>query len=133
MTDSGVSGEAPSSSDIGMYGASKAALNRLTVSFAQSLVGTGVRVNTVAPRGAVLSEGMQALMGDTIRDDLVESMEAMVEGVIALCDCDEKSTGRVLYSLGLLEELGTQVMTLDGRQPYPGGFRVFRGKPQPGP
>ncbi len=44
----------------GVYGASKAALNRITVAFAAELAGTGVRVNTVEPNGAVMSDGAVA-------------------------------------------------------------------------
>jgi citronellol/citronellal dehydrogenase len=112
---------------VGIYGASKAALNRLTNAFAVELHGTGVRVNTVEPRAAVMSEGAEALVGGMVRDDQIESMEAMVEAIIALCECDEARTGNVFSSLDLLDELGTTVMTLDGARPYPGGQRVWRG------
>lgn len=114
----------PRPSDMGVYGASKAALNRLTVAFAQSLAGTGVRVNTVAPRSGVATEGTLALIGDSLGPDRTESMEAMVEGTLALCDCGPERSGGIHYSLDLLEELGATVMTLDGSRPYPGGFRV---------
>ena len=70
----------PAGRTIGVYGASKAALNRLTNAFAAELEGTGVRINTVEPRSAVLSEGAEALVGSELADDQIESMEAMVEG-----------------------------------------------------
>jgi NAD(P)-dependent dehydrogenase (short-subunit alcohol dehydrogenase family) len=108
---------------IGVYGASKAALNRLTAAFAAELLGTGVRVNTVEPRAAVMSEGAEALVGGTLSDELIESMEAMVEGTLALCDCPPEWTGGVHVSLDLLDQLGRTVMTLDGTRPYPGGQR----------
>ncbi len=106
--DAGFSG-----STIGVYGASKAALNRLTNALALELYGTGVRVNTVEPRAAVLSEGADALVGEKLRPDQIETMEEMVEAVVALCDCDADRTGRVHVSLDLIEELGLQVMGLD--------------------
>jgi NAD(P)-dependent dehydrogenase (short-subunit alcohol dehydrogenase family) len=110
--------------DIGIYAASKAALNRLTVAYAAALAGTGVRVNTVEPRAMVMSEGSVALVGDTLDPDwYVESMEAMVEGALVLCDCGPETTGGVYDSIGLLEVTGTTVMTLDGSQPFPGGLR----------
>jgi citronellol/citronellal dehydrogenase len=112
---------------VGIYGASKAALNRLTNAFAVELYGTGIRINTVEPRAAVMSEGAEALVGDIVKDDQIESMEAMVESIVALCECDEDRTGKVFSSLDLLDELGTTVMTLDGTAPYPGGQRVWRG------
>jgi citronellol/citronellal dehydrogenase len=111
---------------IGVYGASKAALNRMTVAFAAELLGTGVRVNTIEPRAAVMSEGAEALVGGTISDDLVESMEAMVEGALVLCDCPPDWTGGVHVSLDLLDALGGTVMTLDGSRPFPGGQRPVR-------
>lgn len=119
--------ESPLPSDVGVYCASKAALNRMTVGFAQALSGTGVRVNTVAPRGEVLTEGTLAFYdAESFADHELESMEAMVESALALCDCDQEWTGGVHYSVDLLEALGTTVMTLDGTAPYPGGLRVHR-------
>ena len=90
---------------IGVYGASKAALNRMTAAFAAELLGSGVRVNTVEPRAAVMSEGAEALIGGTISEDLIESMEAMVEGALVLCDCPPDWTGGVHVSLDLLDTL----------------------------
>ncbi|HEY8216314.1 MAG TPA: SDR family NAD(P)-dependent oxidoreductase [Acidimicrobiia bacterium] len=106
---------------IGVYGATKAALNRITNAFAVELYGTGIRVNTVEPRAAVMSEGAEALVGDIVTDDLIESMEGMVEAVVALCDCPPERTGQVHVSLDLLAELGTEVMTLDGSRAYDSG------------
>jgi len=111
---------------IGVYGATKAALNRITNALAVELYGTGVRVNTVEPRAAVMSEGAEALVGEIVKDDQIESMEAMVEGALALCDCPPDHTGCIEVSLGLLDRLGITVMTLDGAGPYPGGQRVAR-------
>lgn len=73
-----------------MYGASKAALNRITNGLAAKLHGTGIRVNTVEPRAAVLSEGAAEFVGSTLRPDQIESMEEMVEATLALygtCGC----------------------------------------------
>jgi NAD(P)-dependent dehydrogenase (short-subunit alcohol dehydrogenase family) len=111
---------------IGVYGASKAAENRMTAAFAAELQGSGVRVNSIEPRAAVMSEGAEALMGGTLSDDLIESMEAMVEGTLVLCDCAPDWTGGVHVSLDLLDALGRTVMTLDGSRPYPGGQRPPR-------
>lgn len=112
---------------IGVYGASKAALNRVTNAFAVELYGTGIRINTVEPRAAVMSEGAEALVGGIVNDEQIESMEAMVESIVALCECEPERTGKVHVSLDLLDELGRTVMTLDGSAPYPGGQRVWRG------
>jgi len=105
---------------IGIYGASKAALNRETNCLAAELHGTGVRVNTVEPRAAVMSEGATELVGDIVTDDLIESMESMVEATIALCQCEPDRTGEVVVSTELIRELGLTVMTLDGSAPASG-------------
>jgi len=99
---------------ITMYGASKAALNRETNGLAAELHGTGIRVNTVEPRAAVMSEGAEQLVGGKLRPDQIESMEQMVEGTLALCDCPADFTGRICVSLDLIDELGLTVHALDG-------------------
>ncbi len=89
---------------IGLYGATKAALNRLTNAMGASLYGTGVRVNAVMPRAAVLSEGADILVGDLLRPEQMEPMESMVEAVLRLCECGVERTGQVYVSLDLLAE-----------------------------
>jgi citronellol/citronellal dehydrogenase len=111
---------------IGVYGATKSALNRITHAFAVELYGTGVRINTIEPRAAVMSEGAEALVGGLVGEESIEAMEAMVEGALVLCDCPPERTGGMHVSLDLLDEVGVTVMTLDGRAPYPGGQRVAR-------
>jgi citronellol/citronellal dehydrogenase len=99
-----------------IYGASKAALNRITDGLASELRGTGIRVNSIEPRAAVRTEGADLLVGDLLREqpDLLESMEEMVEGVIALCDCAEDVSGRLTVSLDLIAEWNLDVHNLDG-------------------
>lgn len=101
-------------STIAVYGASKSALNRITNGLGAELFGTGIRVNTVEPRAAVLSDGAAALVGDVLRPEQVESMEQMVEAVVALCDCPVDVTGANLVSLDLIAEWGLTVHGLDG-------------------
>ena len=101
-------------SSMAIYGASKAALNRLTHGLAVELAGTGVRVNTVEPRAAVMSEGAAALIGDTVRADQIESMEEMVEAIVALGDCPADFTAHNCVSLDLIGEMGLTVHALDG-------------------
>lgn len=96
------------------YGASKAALNRITNGLGAELYGTGIRVNTVEPRAAVLSEGAAALVGSTLRPDQIESMEEMVEATMALCDCPPDVTARITVSLDLIADWGLTVHQLDG-------------------
>jgi len=97
-----------------MYGSSKAALNRLTNGLGHELWGRGIRVNTVEPRAAVMSEGAEVLAGHVIKEDMIESMEEMVEAAVYLCDCDADTTGQVFVSLSLIADRGVTVMTLDG-------------------
>src|SRR4051812_9698207 len=100
-----------------LYGASKAALNRWTQGLAAELTGSGVRVNTVEPRAAVMSEGATALVGDRVRADQIESMEAMVEAIVALADCPAGHAGRNDISLDVIDELQLAVHALDGTLP----------------
>ncbi|MEM9465587.1 MAG: SDR family NAD(P)-dependent oxidoreductase [Actinomycetota bacterium] len=100
---------------IAIYGASKAALDRITNGLGAELHGTGIRVNTVEPRAAVLSEGAAKLAGAKLRPDQVETMEQMVEGALVLACCDEDVTGRVTVSLDNLDEFGVEVRGLDAR------------------
>ncbi|HLM17994.1 MAG TPA: SDR family NAD(P)-dependent oxidoreductase [Acidimicrobiia bacterium] len=102
----------------GMYGSSKAALNRETNALAHELWVRGIRVNTVEPRAAVMSEGAEILAGHVIRDDQKESMEEMVEAAVYLCDCDAETTGQVFVSLDLIADRGVTVMNLDGEMPW---------------
>jgi len=106
--DLGVTG-----STITVYGASKAALDRLTNGLAAELYGTGIRVNAIEPRAAVMSEGAEALVGSSLRADQIETMEEMVEGVVALCDCPPHVTGRIAVSLDLIDEWRLTVHNLD--------------------
>jgi citronellol/citronellal dehydrogenase len=98
----------------GVYGASKAALNRETNALAAELWGTGIRVNTIEPRAAVMSEGAAVLMDGAVSADHFEPMETMVEATLALCACPAEFTGRVCSSLALIDELRLAVRTLDG-------------------
>jgi NAD(P)-dependent dehydrogenase (short-subunit alcohol dehydrogenase family) len=106
-------------STTGVYGASKAALNRMSNALAAELAGRGVRINTVEPRAAVMSEGAEVLTGTTLSPDQIESMEEMVEAVVALCDCPQDRTGLEHVSLDLIADLGLTVHDLDGNPTAP--------------
>ncbi|HEY3737743.1 MAG TPA: SDR family NAD(P)-dependent oxidoreductase [Jatrophihabitans sp.] len=83
----------------GIYGASKAALNRYTQALAEELGTAGVRVNAVGPDAAVLSDGARAKGGlENLPPEYIQSMESMVESIIDLCDCPPTLTGRILRS-----------------------------------
>jgi citronellol/citronellal dehydrogenase len=101
-------------STVTAYGASKAALNRMSNGLGAELHGTGVRVNTVEPRAAVLTEGADALVGSSLTPDLIEPLETMVEAVVALCDCGPDVTARSFVSLDLISDWAIEVRGLDG-------------------
>jgi len=98
-----------------LYGASKAALNRLTAGLAAELHADGIAVNALAPVAAVITPGVEAL-GATrwIEPSMIEPIEAIAEAALALATCEPSLTGRVTYSLPLLRELAREIRTLDG-------------------
>ena len=76
-------------------------------------------MNTLAPVAAVLTPAVEALgVGKWIEPSMIEPVEAMAEAALALAGCPPECTGRVLYSLTLLESLGREIRTLDGRAPF---------------
>jgi citronellol/citronellal dehydrogenase len=94
-----------------LYAAAKAALDRLTTGLAAELHADGVAVNALAPVAAVITEGVRATGADRwIEPSMIEPVEAMAEAALALCSGEPgKLTGRIAYSLRLLEELGLEV------------------------
>ena len=54
------------------------------------------------------------LVGDRLRPDQIEPMEAMVEGTLYLCDCPADVTGQITVSLDNIEAHGLTVHALDG-------------------
>lgn len=98
-----------------LYGTTKAALDRLSAGWAIELINTGVAVNSLAPVGAVASEGALAVGGWDERDHL-EPVEAMTTAALALCSRPAAElSGEVVRSLPLLERLGMAITGLDGR------------------
>jgi citronellol/citronellal dehydrogenase len=102
-----------------LYGASKAALERLTSGLAAEVFASGVAVNALSPVAAVATPGVEA-MGLLPEDpDHVEPVEQMAEAALALCTAGVgRVTGRTLTSADTLRELGRSVRTLDGSAPF---------------
>ncbi len=100
-----------------LYGSTKAALERFTAGLAAAVHADGIRVNSMAPVGAVPTEGTEAL--GVVPDDalaVAESREAMAEASLALCTTrDPKLTARITYCTPILEELGRDVYLCDGK------------------
>lgn len=100
-----------------LYGSTKAALERLTTGVAAAASADGIWVNSMAPVGAVPTEGTEAL--GVVPDEALaqaESREAMAEAALALCTTrDPKLTGRITFCTPILEELGRSVHSVDGK------------------
>ena len=107
----------------GFYGATKAMLDRTTSALASELYGTGIRINTVEPKAAVLSEGADVVVGKILKPEQIESMEAMVESILYLATCGPDHTGKNEVSLDVITQNKLTVMSLNGEEPHPGGIR----------
>jgi NAD(P)-dependent dehydrogenase (short-subunit alcohol dehydrogenase family) len=101
----------------GIYGATKAALDRATNALAAELWGTGIRINTLDPVKPVASEGAIAHLADRIPADRYAPVEVIVEAAVALATCPAEQTGHMVHDQALLDALGRTVMTLDGSRP----------------
>ncbi len=104
----------------GFYGATKAMLDRITTALASELADKNIRVNTVEPKAAVLSEGADAVVGDMLASSQIESMEAMVESILFLAHCKAEHTGRNEVSLDVVDRQNLTVMDLEGHAPHLG-------------
>jgi NAD(P)-dependent dehydrogenase (short-subunit alcohol dehydrogenase family) len=99
-----------------MYGATKAALNRLTVAAAGENEGQGIAVNALTPQCAIATPRVQA-GGLVAGAELFEPVETMAEAALALCTGDPSVlTGRIAFSLQLLLELDRPVYDLRGKE-----------------
>jgi NAD(P)-dependent dehydrogenase (short-subunit alcohol dehydrogenase family) len=98
-----------------LYGSTKAMLDRITTGAAMELYDDGIAVNALAPEAAVLTENAATVV--SLPESAIEPVEAFAEAALALCTCDPRTTtGRITYSLSLLDELRRPVRTLDGKQ-----------------
>lgn len=101
------------------YGASKAALNRLTLAAASETHGQGIAVNALTPQAAIRTRALVA--SGRLPEHWFEPLETMAEAALALVTGDPStSTGRIAYSLQLLLELRRPVFDLRGESLVPG-------------
>jgi NAD(P)-dependent dehydrogenase (short-subunit alcohol dehydrogenase family) len=97
------------------YGASKAALNRLTVTAASECEGQGIAVNALTPQAAIATPNLVA--AGWINETMFEPLDTMAEAALALCSGDPGVlTGRIAFSLQLLVELQRPVLDLHGER-----------------
>jgi NAD(P)-dependent dehydrogenase (short-subunit alcohol dehydrogenase family) len=96
-----------------VYGAPKAALNRMTVTVASECEGQGISVNGLTPQAAIATPAL--VQGAWFDPLMFEPLETMAEAALALVTGDPNVlTGRIAYSLQLLVELGRPVRDLHG-------------------
>jgi NAD(P)-dependent dehydrogenase (short-subunit alcohol dehydrogenase family) len=101
------------------YGASKAALNRLTVAAASETEGQGIAVNALTPQAAIAVPSLVA--AGWVDETYFEPVDTMAQAVLALATCDPaRLHGRIAYSLQLLHELGEPVLDTHGRHAVDG-------------
>jgi NAD(P)-dependent dehydrogenase (short-subunit alcohol dehydrogenase family) len=101
------------------YGATKAALNRLTVSVASETEGQGIAVNALTPQAAIATPALVG--GGWIDEVMFEPLDTMAEAALALCTADPAVlSGRIAFSLQLLVELRRPVRDLLGEELVPG-------------
>jgi NAD(P)-dependent dehydrogenase (short-subunit alcohol dehydrogenase family) len=95
------------------YGASKAALNRLTIAAAAETEGQGIAVNALTPQAAIAVPSLVA--AGWVDDTYFEPVDTMAQAVLVLATCDPgRLHGRIAYSLQLLHELGDPVLDTHG-------------------
>ena len=98
-----------------LYGASKAALERMSSGLAAEVHRHGIAVNVVSPVAAVATPGVVALGLMPGDDTHVEPVEQMAEATLALATADATTvTGRIATSEQILRELGREIRDLDG-------------------
>ncbi|MHA7833361.1 MAG: SDR family NAD(P)-dependent oxidoreductase [Algiphilus sp.] len=108
----------PASADmvhaLAVYGASKAALERVTQGLAAELHGSGVRVNALAPSRIARTESAERIAAEMAKThpEWVESVETMAEAAYQLIA--GPSTGLCISSRALLQQWQAPLRALDG-------------------
>lgn len=103
-----------------LYGASKAALERMSTGLAAEVHRHGIAVNVVSPVAAVATPGVAALGLMPGDDTHVEPVEQMVEAALVFATADAATlTGRVTTSGHILDELDREIRNLDGSRRAP--------------
>jgi citronellol/citronellal dehydrogenase len=96
--------EFDTSAGFGMYGTVKAAMSRLTQSFAAELQADGIAVNAAAPSDPVATPGAGTL---DLAQTKTEDISLITETAFRLCTGDPATlTGRVAHTQPFLREVG---------------------------
>ncbi len=96
------------------YGASKAALDRMTIGLANEMQEHGIFVNSMRPTAIVLTTGAEftRLIAKT-NPDMLEPVEMMAEGALELCT--GRHVGRIIASRDIVHYVARKVHSLDGK------------------
>ena len=98
-----------------LYAAAKAMQDRITSGMAAELFDSGVTVNALSPTSFVRTPGTAKHgIDDFVGSAPGDPPEAMAEAAVAIIAHDPPFTGRFLYSLEFLGEIGRKMRTLDG-------------------
>ena len=101
-----------------LYAALKASIHRLSISLAAELLADNIAVNVVAPVGAILTPGVDALgVIQPGMEAYVEPVDHIAEATLALVSADPKTlTGKIAFSWMYLDEIARPTWTLDGKK-----------------
>lgn len=101
-----------------LYAALKAAVHRLTINLAAELLADNISVNAVAPVGAILTPGVEALGVITeATKAYVEPVEHIAEATLALVEPEPRSlTGQIAFSYMYLDKIGRTTRSLDSKE-----------------
>ncbi|MCE8522754.1 SDR family NAD(P)-dependent oxidoreductase [Ruegeria pomeroyi] len=96
------------------YGATKAALNRLTIGLANEVQENEIFVNCMRPTAIVLTKGADfTKVIAATNPDMLEPVEMMAEGALELCT--GRHVGRIIASREIVHYVARKVHSLDGK------------------
>jgi NAD(P)-dependent dehydrogenase (short-subunit alcohol dehydrogenase family) len=100
-----------------LYAALKTSIHRLSISLAAELLADDISVNVVAPVGAILTPGVEAL-GVITEETMayVEPADHIAEAALDFAEAEPRTkTGKVAFSYLYLDEIGRTTRSLDGK------------------
>ena len=98
-----------------MYGATKAAMDRGIISFAQEYYYKDIAFNSLAPQHCTATEALTKYSPD-MPENMIEPLDATADAAYKLCSKPPRElTGEVIRSLSLICQLGEPVYAMDGK------------------